>query len=321
MSWLTGGDLVYLATLAVVFAGVIALVQGARLLFGSGTDVVADRLRRVTASPGSRLVSPAAGERSGGLLQSALAPIARLATPQSEEELNQLRARLAHAGFRGERAFVRFLATQVGGALALGLLAIGILAVYPQSLTLSALAIIALMALGFYTPGLYVRSRARDRRAEIGHALPNALDLLVTCVEAGLGLDAAMNRVAGELELGAPILSREMRQTAMEMSAGLAHGEAFRRMAERTGVDEVRSLAAIIVQTQMFGTSVARSLRVQAEAMRVRRTQIAEERAASVSVKMTVPLIFCIMPALFVALLGPGLVRIVRFLMPILGGH
>jgi tight adherence protein C len=126
--------------------------------------------------------------------------------------------------------------------------------------------------------------------------------------------------VAGELELGAPLLASELEQTELEMRAGVSRGDAFRRMADRTGVEELRNLSAIIIQTQIFGTSIAKSLRIQADAIRVRRMQLAEERAAAASVKMTVPLVLCIAPALFAVLIGPAIVKIARLLLPTLSG-
>jgi tight adherence protein C len=142
----------------------------------------------------------------------------------------------------------------------------------------------------------------------------------VTCVEAGLGLEQAIVRVTAELKLAAPLLARELEQTELEIRAGMSRGDAFRRMADRTGVEELRNLSAVIIQTQLFGTSIARSLRVKSESMRVRRMQIAEERAAAASVKMTVPLVLCIAPALFAVLLGPAVVTFVRELFPTLSG-
>jgi tight adherence protein C len=193
--------------------------------------------------------------------------------------------------------------------------------VRPQPFRNAALFTIVFMAIGFYLPAFWLSGRVKERQSAVNHALPDALDLLVTCVEAGLGLDAALNRVAEELSLSAPLLSKEMSQAALEMRAGMARGEAFRRLAARTGVEELRNLAAMIVQTEVFGTSIAKSLRVQSDAMRVRRMQLAEERAATVAVKLTVPLIFCILPALFAVLMGPATVRIIRILMPTLTGE
>lgn len=304
---------------AVAMTGLVSLAMGLRYLFATRTDVVKDRLKRsVSLSPA---VESTTATRAGtALWKQVLSPIAEIAKPGNTEELGRLRGKLSHAGFRGEGATTVYLGVKVtlGLVFALGFLWVNSLR--PQPLTNAALFTISAMAIGFYAPSLWLMGRIRERQSEINHALPNAMDLLVTCVEAGLGLDAAMNRVADELSLGSPLLSNELAQTALEIRAGVQRGDAFRRMAERTGVEELRNLSAIIVQTQVFGTSIAKSLRVQADAMRIRRMQIAEERAASVAVKMTVPLIFCILPSLFAILLGPAVVKIIRILMPTLGG-
>jgi tight adherence protein C len=135
---------------------------------------------------------------------------------------------------------------------------------------------------------------------------------MVTCVEAGLALDAAMSRVAQELELVAPILGQEMKQTLLEIQAGVRRSDAFHRLSNRTGVEDLRTLSAMIIQTEMFGTSVSRALRVHSEGMRTKRMQRAEEQAAMVSVKMTVPLILCILPSLMAVVLGPAAVLIIN---------
>ena len=146
----------------------------------------------------------------------------------------------------------------------------------------------------------------------IEEALPDSMDLLVTCVEAGLSLDAAMARVAQELELVAPVLAQEMKQTLLEIQAGVRRSDAFHRLSNRTGVEDLRTLSAMIIQTEMFGTSVSRALRVHAEGMRTKRMQRAEEKAAMVSVKMTVPLILCILPSLFAVVIGPAIAMIAK---------
>ena len=142
------------------------------------------------------------------------------------------------------------------------------------------------------------------------------MDLLVTCVEAGLSLDAAMARVAQELELVAPMLAQELKQTLLEIQAGVRRSDAFHRLSTRTGVEDLRTLSAMIIQTEMFGTSVSRALRVHAEGMRTKRMQRAEEKAAMVSVKMTVPLIMCILPSLFAVVLGPAVAMIAKQMGP-----
>ena len=141
--------------------------------------------------------------------------------------------------------------------------------------------------------------------------LPDAIDLLVTCVEAGLSLDAAMARVSQEMELVAPLLAQELKQTMLEIQAGVKRSDAFHRLSHRTGVEDLKSLSAMIIQTELFGTSVSRALRVHSEGMRTKRMQRAEEKAAMVSVKMTVPLIFFILPSLMVVVMGPAALMII----------
>jgi tight adherence protein C len=136
------------------------------------------------------------------------------------------------------------------------------------------------------------------------------MDLLVTCVEAGLGLDAAMARVSEEMTLASPILATELNHTFLEVQAGIPRADSFRRLAERTGVEDLRALSAMLIQTDIFGTSVARALRVHSDGMRVKRMQRAEEKAAMVSVKMTIPLVLCILPSLIAVVMGPAVVMI-----------
>jgi tight adherence protein C len=164
------------------------------------------------------------------------------------------------------------------------------------------------IAFAFFLPNMWLGSKIQQRQQIIEDALPDSMDLLVTCVEAGLSLDAAMARVAAELELVAPILAVEMKQTLLEIQAGVRRSDAFHRLSTRTGVEDLRTLSAMIIQTELFGTSVARALRVHAEGMRTKRMQRAEEKAAMVSVKMTIPLIMCILPSLFAVVLGPAVV-------------
>lgn len=322
MMALLESDVMYALVLALAAAAAIALVVGIRYVAASGGDVVRERLRRTLASRRPESTGPELTQRKRAGWELALEPLARAARPGNPRELGRLRSRLSHGGLRSERALVGYLGVKVLFAIAFAVAFLIVNHYWPQPATYAALYTIATTALGFYLPSLWLMSRISDRQREINHALPNALDLLVTCVEAGLGLEAAIQRVAGELQLGAPLLAQELEQTELEMRAGISRGEAFRRMAERTGVEELRNLSAIIIQTQIFGTSIAKSLRIQADAIRVRRMQLAEERAAAASVKMTVPLVLCIAPALFAVLLGPAVVKIARLLLPTLsGGH
>lgn len=322
---LTGIDLAYVLMGLLVFGGMVAIVMGVRYLLASRVDVVEARVRRYIASRRSSYPPPPSLVKveSGGaaLLDAALKPFAAVATPGSEAEIGRLRARLSHAGYRGDRAIFVFLGIKVVLSLFFGGLVLWLNAARPQPLQFAAFYTVFAMIAGFYLPSLWLSARIESRQRRINRAIPDTLDLMVTCVDSGLGLDAAMNRVAEEIALSAPLLSGEIMQAALEVRAGSTRGEAFRRLAERTGVEELQHLSAIIVQTEVFGTSMAKALRITSESMRVRRMQRAEERAAKVAVKMTVPLVVCIMPALFTVLMGPAVISIIRIMMPRLGGQ
>jgi len=162
------------------------------------------------------------------------------------------------------------------------------------------------IAVAFFLPNIWLYNKTSKRKLAIEQPLPDAMDLLVTCVEAGLSLDSAMARVSQEMELVAPILAQELKQTMFEIQAGVRRSDAFHRLSNRTGVADLKSLSAMIIQTELFGTSVSRALRVHSEGMRTKRMQVAEEKAAMISVKMTVPLILLILPSLMAVVLGPA---------------
>ncbi len=163
-----------------------------------------------------------------------------------------------------------------------------------------------------------MRRAAAGRQKRIRRGLPNALDLMVVCVESGLGLDQAIVHVAKELQFAHPEISGEFGLMNLEMKAGARRAEALRNLADRTGVDEVKKLVAVLVQADRFGTSVAQSLRGHSEYMRVQTRQQAEEKAAKLGVKLVFPIFFCILPSLFVVTVGPVLVKIVRELIPMM---
>ena len=178
--------------------------------------------------------------------------------------------------------------------------------------------LVASFAVGFFGPNEYVRHAARKRQKQILRGLPNALDLMVVCVESGLGLDQAILQVAKELQSAHPEISEEFSLMNLEMKAGKRRAEALRNLADRTGVEEVKKLVAVLVQADRFGTSVAQSLRGHSEYMRVQTRQQAEEKAAKLGVKLVFPIFFCILPSLFVVTVGPVIVRIVRELIPMM---
>jgi len=305
---LVGASLACVSTVAAV-VGVRAVVTGPR-------DAVLERAQRMTSVPDPEATVITVKEKS--VWAALLAPLGGVARSKQEDETSRMRKVLLHAGFRGARTLETFLGAKVALALALGggLLLAGSMLPAPVP-GVRGLAVV-LLSVGFYAPNAWLRGRVQTRQTALIRSLADTIDLLVTCVEAGLGLDAALARIAKEVELSAPELSSELRQTTMEIQAGVARSAAFRRLAERTGVDELRALSAIVIQTEMFGTPIGRALRTHASSMRTRRAHRAEEKAATASVKMMLPLIVCILPSLFSIILGPAIVRIVTLLGPAL---
>jgi tight adherence protein C len=231
--------------------------------------------------------------------------------PQSRSEMGKLQQRLVTAGYRQHEAIAVFFGIRLACALAFfALLATPIL-IKPNLL----LALLG-CALGYLLPGMALGRLAKKRQHRIRLALPDALDLLVVSVEAGLGLDQAMQRVGTELDFAHPELSEELRLINLELRAGKARVEALRNLAERTGVDDIISLVAMLVQTDKFGTSVAQSLRVHSDTVRTKRRQRAEEAAAKTGVKMVFPLVFCIFPAIWVVTIGPAVIKFIEVLVP-----
>ena len=293
---------------------VVAIAIGARTFLGGRRDEVMERLERTTHGmdlPGFDAKGPER-ERTLARIASILRPFARLAKPTGGEELSRIQEKLVQAGYRNENAVEVFLGVKLllTPIAIIALWQINIHLEQPYDFPMSfALALIACAA-AFFLPNLWVNSKVTERQQGIEQPLPDAIDLLVTCVEAGLSLDAAMARVAQEMELVAPILAQELKQTMLEIHAGVKRADAFHRLSTRTGVADLKALSAMIIQTELFGTSVARALRVHSEGMRTRRMQRAEEKAAMVSVKMTVPLILFILPSLMVVVMGPAALMI-----------
>jgi tight adherence protein C len=182
-----------------------------------------------------------------------------------------------------------------------------------RSMTL--MLVVALLS-GFVLPDLLLRWRIRSRQEEITDALPDGLDLLVVCIEAGLGLNAAFMKIMEEFKLASPALSEEFDILNREMVAGKPRQEALRALSDRIGVDEMKSLVAMLNQTEKLGTSLSQSLRVHSDSLRTRRRQRAEEAAAKTTIKLVFPLVFLLFPALFIVLLGPGFIQIMKVLLP-----
>ena len=290
------------------FLCVALLVVGAAMVLApGGGGVIERRLGELRGLPAMPVDEPSP------LNETLVKNLKRLGkyAPQSPAEMGKLKARLVAAGYRGPEALSVFIGIRLGCALgAFGLFSL------PIFVKPSLLMALGGAALGYLLPAMALGRLARKRQHRIRLSLPDALDLLVVSVEAGLGLDQALQRVGEELAYAHKDLSDELRLVNLELRAGKARPEALRNLADRTGVDDLSSLAAMLIQTDKFGTSVAQSLRVHSETLRTKRRQRAEEAAAKTGVKMVFPLVFCIFPAIWVVTIGPAAIRFVQVLFP-----
>ena len=286
------------------FAFVSLLVAAAAMVLSpSGSAIIQRRLGELRGIPVEKPV----------YVETAVKTLKQLAkyAPQSPSEMGKLQKRLVSAGFRNKEALTIFMGTRLGVALT----AFGI-ASSPLVGRPSVFLAIGVAAVGYLLPSMVLGRLAKKRQHRIRLSLADVLDLLVVSVEAGLGLDQALQRVGEELASTHPDLSEELRLVNLEMRAGKARSDALRNLADRTGVDDLSSLAAMLIQTDKFGTSVAQSLRVHSDTLRTKRRQRAEEAAAKTGVKMVFPLVFCIFPAIWVVTIGPAAIKFVQVLFP-----
>jgi tight adherence protein C len=238
--------------------------------------------------------------------------------PASPKDVTVMQRRLIRAGIRNPGALKMLYGAKLILGLVLPIAAGFALVASPLGAERKALAVMGALAVGFFGPNEYVRMRARRRQRAIRRGLPNALDLLVVCVESGLGLDQAIMQVAKELENAHPEISQEFTLVNLELRAGKRRLEALRNLADRSAVDELKKLVAVLIQADRFGTGIAQSLRGHSDYMRVQARQTAEEKAAKLGVKLVFPIFFCILPSLFVVTVGPVMVRIFRELLPMI---
>jgi tight adherence protein C len=254
------------------------------------------------------------------VLERASPSLAKPLQPKSEAESGRLKTKLAIAGFRGESASSIFLGLKFAG-LVTGLFVGGGTITSLRGLNQTSLIwSIGAGGLFFYLPDVVVAFIGSKRKEAIFLALPDALDLMVVCVEAGLGLDQAMRRVSDEMKKIYRILSEEFALANFQLQMGRTRSEVLHELGARTGVGDLRALAAVLIQADKFGSSVAQALRTQSDSMRTRRRQIAEEKAAKTAVKLIFPLVIFIFPGIFVILVGPAAITMVRGMFPAMTG-
>jgi tight adherence protein C len=299
--------MVYL--IALLFAASVGLViVAAAQLVPARSGEIARRLSELDAAGTSpfgvvqRRARQARRERWEAILKQLGERVSRRGSQVSE-----MRQRMIRAGVQNPDAPYIFFGARILLPPALG--GLGLLFA-PALGGLGMLGVLWLAATGWVGPSFWLDRRIKKRQKEIRRALADALDLMVTCVEAGLGINQAIVRVAEEIRHISAELSKELTLVNLEIRAGRPREEALRNLGERTGVEELRELSAVLIQTDRFGTSVAQALRVHAETLRVKRRQQAEEEAAKTAIKILFPVLFCIFPLLFVVIIGPGAIKI-----------
>lgn len=303
--------MIWAATGMTFVATVLILLAVAYALF-STSQPIGDRLGRLW-NPSSAPTQVPFRQKQKERAQKVLTDVGKL-LPASTKQLSHTRRLMVRAGYRRQEAATAMFGAKI--LLPAGLLSL----VYFTKIYIynPALILVGAGIVGFLLPELWLTWRVKKRQHRLRLALPDVLDLLVICVEAGLGLDQAILRVSQELKVAHPELSEELQLVNLEMRAGKTRLEALRELSSRTGVDDIKALVAMLIQTDRFGTSVARSLRVHSDSLRIKRRQRAEEMAAKATVKMVPPLVFFIFPALFVVILGPAVIAVARQLLPAL---
>jgi tight adherence protein C len=299
------------AIFGVITFGIWALFN----VFASRSSRAIERLEELR-DPTLRNRDQASGKTGmGAMVEKAAPALSKALQPKTELEQSALKLKLANAGYNAPGAPQLFLAIKFAmmiGGLILG----GGFGLVHWGLTQKGwTSIIVGCGLGFYLPELILTFIRRSRQEKIFLQLPDTLDLLVVCVEAGLGLDAGMRRVCDELVDSAPELTSEFNMANKQLQMGRPRREVLHDLGVRTGVDDMRALAAILIQADKFGSSIAQALRVQSDSMRVKRRQIAEERAAQTAVKMIFPLVLFIFPGIFVVLVGPAAISMINGLL------
>ncbi len=304
-------DTTYLIPFAIagsITAGVWSLSS---IFFGDKESRTAERLKELR-DPRRRKEGKEANASVGGMLKAAAPALSKAIAPTNELEQNKLKVELANAGFSSPHASSIYLSLKMLSMAVFAVLGGGIGLFFQGATTDALMTFVGVAGVGFYIPVLALQVMMSMRKEAIFLSMPDALDLLVVCVEAGLGLDAAMRRVNEELTDTARELCQEMTTCNMQLQMGRPRREVLHDLGVRTGVDDVKTLVAILIQAERFGASIATALRVQSDSMRLKRRQMAEEQAQKTGVKIIFPLVLFIFPGIFVVLVGPAAIMVVR---------
>ncbi|WP_439671350.1 Flp pilus assembly protein TadC [Cupriavidus necator] len=307
--------------LALIFVAAFGTVFGVLYVFSPNrlrgrAEQIAGQAGQLGADPG----------KQNALLEKLMQwaqPVSRLSLPKEGWEGSELRVRFMNAGWRNASAAPLYFAAKT--VLAVALPMIGLLAaagqpgLQEQNVMFALLAVLG--AIGYYLPNTVLARKVAQRQRTVFEEFPDVIDLLTVCVEAGLGLDAALMRVADELALRCPVLADELQLMLLELRSGFSKEKALSNLSLRTGVEDVDKFASMLIQADRFGTSLGESLRVLSDMLRTKRRMRAEEQAAKIALKLLFPLIFTIFPSLLLVLLGPAFIQIYRILLPTMAGQ
>jgi tight adherence protein C len=299
--------------IAVIFVAALLAGMSIVMIAIPPTDAARERLSRLWHDAKSAAPTIPFREKQKERAQRVLQDVGKI-MPASSKDSSRTSFMLIRAGYRRPESIYAFQGAKI--ILPIALLALvwftGFYTLNPIMILLMAL------ILGYLLPDLWLTSRIRSRQRKIVMGLPDALDLLTVCVEAGLGLDQGLYRVGQEIYITCPELSDELKLMNMEARFGKGRSDAMRDLGARTGVEDIKTAVAMLIQTDRFGTDLAKALRVHSDTMRMKRRQRAEELAAKASVKMVPALVFFIFPAMFVVILGPAVISFIRYLLPTL---
>ena len=310
-------------TMQAILFLVVVFVSIASLSAGLVWWLTTSRLRQRLADTIAANIVVERSARWRERLASVIQPLAKLSLPAEGWEGSAIRIAFINAGWRHPSAPTIFFGIKTILALGFPLIALtlsgeGLLA---SGVSRILFVLISASAVGYYLPNIFLRYKIADRQREIFESFPDALDLLIICVESGLGLDQAIGKVAAEIDIKSKVLAQELQLVLMELRSGFSRETALRHLALRTGIEEIDLLVAMMIQADRFGTSMGDSLRVHADNLRTKRRQRAEEAAAKIAVKLLMPLIFMIFPTLMLVLVGPAMIQIYRVLLPSLGSN
>ena len=313
-----------MSTLQIIYAALIFLTVTAAamvVLLPLAPNRAKQRLDELADTPA--FGDPAAQAQWTRTIVNVAGKFAKLSLPAEGWENSPIRLRFLHAGYRGDGPIMLYFGAKTLLALVLPILVYFYVVLGDAKYTMNGMLaqLLAVGALGYYLPNLVLSRLVFVRQREIFENFPDAADLLMVCVEAGLGLDAALVKVTEEMRLKSEALAEELHLLNLELRAGSSRDKALRNFAQRTGVEEVTNFATMLIQADRFGTSIGDSLRVFSDMLRTKRRMRAEEMAAKIPLKLLFPMVLCIFPALLLVLLGPAFIQIYRILLPTLGGQ